>query len=298
MLRLLEISTQPCKLSLEGKSLTVISPKGERPQRIPLDELDVLLLGHPALSISGALLAELGRSRVAVVCCDFKSLPTAIMMPFNVGALSHEKTLEAQFNMTQPQRKRIWQQIVREKIRGQAAVLRKYRNSSALDGLEKAVRSGDAGNHESQAAVLYWRTLDLFPKRSRVAEDANQCFNYAYALLYATTARYICAYAMHPQLSLSHCNPHNSFCLASDLMEPFRPLVDDCVIPLVNEYTGTLTPNWKRKMLEAFSSKPVSMEDSSVKMPEAIRMSILSFRQCLLGTIPKIITPNYKCIFT
>ena len=285
MLRLLEITDQVCSLSLSGVCLVVTTTERKLLQRIPLEELDVLLLSHPGVSLSGALLAELGRFRVIVLLCDRKCLPLSYVMPVNTTSTYHLELLEAQLKMTQPCRKRLWKSIVQSKIKGQDAILQKHRNSSALKNFFLRVRSGDEGNCESQAAAIYWKKLAIFHKRDREAEDANRFLNYVYALLYATTARYLAAYSLHPQMALSHCNPHNAFCLASDLMEPFRPLVDECVLNLLQSHNENepLTPELKRFLLEKFVSKSVIMTNgASLQLPDAIRLMSLSYRECVI----------------
>lgn len=286
MFRLLEISDQAVRLSLTEECLVVTAHSGEVLRRVPLEELDTLLLSNPRVSLTGALLGALGKRRIAVVCCNLNYLPTSCLQPVFVGCLAHQGLLAAQFGLSQPQRKRLWQEIVRRKIQGQAEVLRQYRASGVLDLVYRRVRSGDVDNVESQAAVIYWKTLKVFARRDRFAQDANQFFNYAYTILFAATARYLCAHGLHPQLGLQHCNPHNPFCLASDLMEAYRPLADWCVLALMPEVEDVshLSAEHRRRLCQAlYGQKVVLGKQGTVALFDAIEKTSLGFRSFLLG---------------
>ena len=273
------------KLTWTEDSLEVTGREGEVIGRIPLNELDALVLAQPAVSLSGGLLAELGRRRIAVVCCDRTYVPMTCMLPAFVECSHRLQVLRAQIEQSVPARKRSWQWIIKAKIAGQARVLRRYRQSEALFPLVRGVRSGDAGNQESRAAVIYWKKLSLFPARRRDAPDANRLLNYVYAFLYAAASRYIFASGLEPRLGLRHSNPTNPFCLASDLMEPYRPFADECVLEVLEETQGDceLTLAVKRALTKKLYEDRVSMGEEVHTVFEGIRRTVLSYRAGLLG---------------
>lgn len=158
-------------------------------------------------------------------------LPASMMLPLNANYLQTER-FHAQINAGLPLKKRLWQTVVQEKIRRQGELLREVCGTDfALCGLSREVRSGDPENMEGRAAVIYWK--HLFPdgfRRDRTASDSNLLLNYGYAVLRAMTARACCAAGLHPSLGVNHHNRYDPYCLADDLMEPFRPVVDAQVV--------------------------------------------------------------------
>lgn len=284
MFQLLEVSEVGAILTQNGACLEVQLPKCESPlRRIPFEELDVLLLSQSALTLTGGALAELGRARVAVVCCNRTCLPVSCMLPMFVDSTSHYANLMAQMAMSQPQRKRLWQALIRAKVAGQAAVLRRFRNSDALRGAAAMVQSGDASGEEARAAALYWRTLALFPKRCREADDDNRLFNYLYTILYAAVARQLCAHGISPQLGLHHENRYNAFRLASDIMEPFRPAADSAILQFigVHEPPRMLDSGSKRALCALAFAQRLRVGEQSFALFDAIRQTVCSYRKIL-----------------
>jgi CRISPR-associated protein Cas1 len=161
-----------------------------------------------------------------------------MLLPLQTHSIQTERII-AQASSSLPTRKRLWQQIVRAKIQAQADVLTEFRNTDlGLLALISNVRSGDPANVEAQAARRYWTSLfscNTF-RRDRDAQDQNRLLNYGYAVLRAIIARAICAAGLHPSLGLHHHNKYNAFCLADDLMEPYRPVVDRVVARFVEKH--------------------------------------------------------------
>jgi CRISPR-associated protein Cas1 len=198
---------------------------------VPLADLAALIVSHPQVSYSHAVLAGLAQAGATFIACDEKHLPTAMLLPL-VSHSTQTERFSKQAALSLPARKRIWQQIVRAKILAQARLLEDRTGKDwGLGPLAARVRSGDAGNLESQAARIYWRAL--FPeglfRRDPEGESLNPCLNYAYAIVRAVVARALCAAGLHPSLGVHHHNRYDAFCLADDLMEPFRPLADRVV---------------------------------------------------------------------
>jgi CRISP-associated protein Cas1 len=211
-------------------------PEKLHEQTIPLEDIAVIVAAHPQVTFTLAVVAGLARHGGLLVTCDEKRQPAAMMLPLDTH---HVQTVRyaAQAQLSLPARKRLWQQIVRAKIAAQARLLvERNANDGALGMVAGRVRSGDPGNMEAHAARIYWRGLmgESF-RRSPEGEGLNSCLNYGYAVLRAAVARAICAAGLHPTFGLHHRNQYDAFCLADDLMEPFRPLVDRAAVRLGDE---------------------------------------------------------------
>jgi CRISPR-associated protein Cas1 len=250
--RIFDFSEQPACLSIRN-GLLVIRPEGGETQTVPLADVAVLVAAHPQVSFTLAVLAGLASSGALLVACDQKRQPAAMMLPLASHHLQTER-YAAQARLGLPARKRMWQQIVRAKIAAQARVLQERTGKDlGLAMVAGRVRSGDPNNLEAQAARVYWPALlgETF-RRSPEDDGVNALLNYGYAVLRAIVARAICAAGLHPTFGLHHRNRYDTFCLADDLMEPFRPLVDVVVARLAGgrEERVELDRDAKRTLLE------------------------------------------------
>lgn len=231
--RVVEIASDRQHLALSRGFMTV-SADGAEVGRVPLDDIGVLLCHAHGLTYSNNLLVELSRRGATVVLCGPDHMPVAWVWPLDghhVQALRMRHQLEAD----EPLKKRLWQALVRAKIRQQGAVLKRLgKPHGAFDLLTRQVRSGDPENIEAQAARRYWPLLmgEEF-RRDRQAVGANAMLNYGYTVLRSGVARAVVSTGLHPSLGLHHSNRGNAMCLVDDLMEPFRPLVDFLVVRLV-----------------------------------------------------------------
>jgi len=224
--RIVDLSESPARLSVRYQQLRIQRP--DQLVTVPLLELAVLVVAHRQVTYTHSVLAELAAAGGALVVCDAKCLPVGMMLPL-AGHSVQTQRFAAQARATLPLRKRLWQQLIRSKVRSQAATLRQLTGDDAgLLELAACVRSGDATNIEAQASRRYWPRLFRDPQFRRDPErkDQNLLLNYGYAILRAIVGRAICASGLHPSLGIHHHNKYNPYCLADDLMEPFRPLVD------------------------------------------------------------------------
>lgn len=230
--RIIEIAETSAFLSLENHLLKIRLPSGP-PVTVPVKEVQCLILANPALTITGSLLAALAAEGCMVLVSGSDRLPAAMQLPLE-GNYIQTQRFQAQIDAPKPLSKRLWQVIVKEKILNQAELLRELHGEDfGLSLLAKQVRSGDPDNLEGRAAVLYWKNLFGDPfQRDRAQENNNLLLNYGYAVLRAMTARACCAAGLHPTIGLHHHNQYDPFCLADDLMEPFRPVVDRIVYGL------------------------------------------------------------------
>ena len=226
---LVEVAESGRHLSVQRGFLKV-SEKGEELGRVPLDDIDALILSGPQITLSKNLMVELAERKAIIVTCGRNWHPISISLPFGVH-YEAAGILRDQIDASQPLRKRLWQQIVQAKIDNQAAVLRRHERGTRASGelavLRRRVRSGDPDNMEAQAARHYWPAL-MGPnfRRDRHADGVNAFLNYGYTILRAATARAVCGSGLHPSLGIHHGTRVNPFALIDDMMEPFRPLVD------------------------------------------------------------------------
>lgn len=235
--RIVDISEGGARLHVRYSQL-VIEREGQPEVTTPLNELGVLLLSHPRVELTQSVIAGLAENGGSLVVCDGKLLPTAMVLPLQANTLQTER-MAAQVGAPLPLRKQLWKQIVQAKIRAQGRLLRElHASDGGLLVMAERVRSGDAGHHESQASRIYWPLLFRDPKfrRGRDYADQNAHLNYGYAVLRAIVARAVAAAGLHPSIGLQHHNRYDQFCLANDLMEPYRPIVDRAVYQWVQDH--------------------------------------------------------------
>jgi len=230
MERIIDLADEPARLSVRN-SLLVIERGAEPELTAPLGEVAVVLLAHPQVLLTQPVLARLAGAGGMVVVCDGKHMPCAMLLPLEAHFTQGERFAQ-QTRISEPVRKRLWQSLVKAKIRAQARVLKEVRGDDAgLAEVADKVRSGDPDNSEAKASRRYWPALfnDAEFRRRRFGGNQNTLLNYGYAVLRAIVARAVCAAGLHPSLGLHHHNRYDAFRLADDLMEPFRPIVDRAV---------------------------------------------------------------------
>lgn len=221
---------------------------------VPAEDIGYMEFDSLQSTITTAAMAVLAAEGATVAICDARHHPVALLHPMEGNTL-HAERLRKQIACKRAVKGRLWQSIVRAKIRNQARVLDILGDPSpALSRREAKVLTGDSTNQEGVAARFYWQTT-LRPFRTRRDPDGNHpnaMLNYGYAVLRAATARAIVASGLHPALGIKHSNRNNGFALADDLMEPYRPFVDLIVLPcaLGYEHLEELTPIVKRQILE------------------------------------------------
>lgn len=282
MFRTLEITECGVELSFNSDCLFVIK-NNDIEGNVPLEELDAVILMEPAIRISGVLLAELATRRIPLIVCDRRYLPSGLLCPLYREGREFFHMTGLQFRAAKPLCKRLWRSIVRSKIAGQAYNLKFFRSDRSLDGMSRLVCSGDSGNLEALAAHRYWAGLGLFPRRDRFADDANGMFNYVYAILYAAVARRICSAAMNPHIGIHHRNQDNPFCLASDLMEPFRPHADSVVLALLRDESDgwRLTPARKADVMRGLHGIRLPFCRERLALFEAVGRTVVSYKHAL-----------------
>ena len=224
--RTLDIS-EPAYLHLLHQQL-LIDKQGETIAQIPIEDLGIVILQNPAIVITQAVIIACQKNNVALVFCDERHLPYSVLLPISEGNNLHSKILQQQLDLTLPTKKRLWQQLVKQKITEQAQTLKRLdKIYQPVERLANHVKAGDPENLEAQAAQSYWKLLFGNAFRRDVDLDGiNSLLNYGYAIMRAMIARAIVGSGLHPAIGLHHHNQYNGLCLADDLMEPFRPWVD------------------------------------------------------------------------
>lgn len=251
MLKQTLVFTNPFRLSLKNAQLVIASKEmPEETRTIPIEDVGMVIIENQMVSVTIPLLNELVDAGVAVVLCDRKGMPHAMLQNMDGNNLQGE-FLRNQIEVGEVLRKQLWKQIVEAKIRNQAALLEKLHGKGAqLKPLYMNVKSGDCDNREGIAARLYWGALfgnDF--TRDREEAGINALLNYGYAVLRAATARALVSAGLTPSLGIFHHNRSNAFPLADDLMEPYRPFVDEIVYHLCEEGRLELTKDAKVELL-------------------------------------------------
>lgn len=269
------------KITLLHNSL-VVRREGQKVAIIPSDDIGLLMLEDTTSSISTAALAHCLEKGTTTVICNEKHLPTGLLLPLEGHSLQ-SASIQLQAEVALPRRKRLWQEVIRAKIRHQAETLmRNEIDGMAVASLENRVRSGDPDNVEARAARIYWPLLfgEQF-RRDRDAAGTNSLLNYGYALIRASMARALVGAGLSPSLGLHHHNQYNAYCLADDMFEPLRPLVDHEVrcIPAEHHQFG-LTPLTKKKLLTILTRNLI-VNGSPLPMFEALGRYSASLREAL-----------------
>jgi CRISPR-associated protein Cas1 len=233
--RIVELSSGPARLSVEHRQL-VIERKDHPRATVPCEDIGVLLVDHPAVTYTHGVFTALTEAGAAVVLCGGGHLPAGLVLPLAGNTVQTER-YRAQIEAGAPLKKRLWQALVAAKLSQQATVLHAATgDDGGLEALAGQVRSGDTDNREAQGAQRYWpRLLGKDFRRHRTGPPPNPQLNYGYMVLRAATARALCAAGLLPTLGLHHRNRYNAFCLADDVMEPYRPYVDLKVHGLVKD---------------------------------------------------------------
>jgi len=287
----------PAYLSTKNEQLLVKYPDEEQESKtVAIEDIGVLLLEDPQITITNGLIAKLVENQTAIITCDHRHMPSGLMMPLR-GHSEQQERFRAQIFASEPLKKNLWQQTIQAKIHNQAFHL-KERGIAAENMLhwEKSVTSGDTRNHEARAAAYYWGRLFDLPhfKRLPAGEAPNNLLNYGYAILRAVCARALVGSGLLPLLGIHHKNKYNAYCLADDIMEPYRPYVDLIVCHIVDNMSDydTLTTRLKKELLQI---PVIDVEIEGKKSPLMVAMSrtTSSLYDCFSGDTRKIKYPEF-----
>ena len=275
----------------------VIERDGVKATR-PIEDIGYVVVEHPQVKFSTPALQKLASANVAVVFCGSNFMPNALLLPMDQHYTSGENT-RAQVVAKLPLQKKLWKQTVKAKLRNQAHVLEQVGgNAEALRRIARNVKSGDVGNAEAEGARRYWQQV-FKPYysgflRDRTSEGINQFLNYGYSILRSATARALVGAGLHPTFGIFHHNKYNAFCLADDLMEPYRPCVDQVLISMLKDglfLDGDIEVSHKKELL-SITQMEVIQNGTRGALMVALQRTAWSLSSCYLGEAKKINYPT------
>lgn len=293
--RTIEISQEPVHLCVRLGQL-LLKRQQKTVRTIPCEDIGFIVVDHPQTTYSHSAIVELARSGAALVICGNNHLPSAVLLPF----ADHSEVvwrLKEQLAASRPIRKQIWKQLIRAKIIAQANNLdAKSPARSKLLAMAHLVRSGDPSNIEAQAARIYWPKFlgDPTFRRDTNGRGINELLNYGYAIVRAAIARAIVAAGYLPSVGLKHSNRGNAFCLADDLIEPLRPLVDRQARTIFCDAFNELNQETKAPLLRLLTEE-VKFGDESGPLMINLHRYMASLRTCFRGESKKLEIPQ-ACI--
>lgn len=299
----------PSYLSLQNNQLVIKLPEVERNASLPdsfkkqtvvtkpIEDIGLVVLDNNQITITSGVLEALLENNSSIITCDSKSMPVGLMLPLYGNTVQNERFRE-QLSASLPLKKQLWQQTIKAKIENQSAVLVNClgEESRCMKVWADDVKSGDSDNLEARAAAYYWKTLfadiDGFT-RDREGISPNNLLNYGYAVLRAIIARALVSSGLLPTLGIHHHNRYNAYCLADDIMEPYRPYVDELVFGLVQQYGKNLelTRDIKAKLL-TIPTLDVIISGKRSPLMIAASQTTASLYKCFSGELRRIVYPE------
>ena len=301
----------PAYLSLKNAQLVIKLPEVEKNDTLPesfkvqtqvtkpIEDIGVVVLDNQRITITTGAMEALLANNCAIITCDQRSMPVGLMLPLR-GNTTQSERFRDQIDASLPLKKQLWQQTIQAKISNQAAVLATCRKAEVgcLKAWAKDVRSGDPDNFEGRAAAYYWRYLfglhiDGFT-RDREGLPPNNALNYGYAILRAIVARALVSSGMLPTLGIHHHNRYNAYCLADDIMEPYRPYVDEYVFQLTQKHglpSEDLSKTWKTELL-LIPTLDVVIGGRKSPLMVGVTQTTASLYKCFSGELRKVAYPE------
>jgi len=287
----------PAYLKTTNEQLVFESHDTGETKSMPIEDIGVLIVDHQQITVSHALIAKLLANNVAFITCDNSHHPTGLLLNLDGNTLQSQK-FQVQIEGSAPLKKQLWQQTVAAKLINQAAMLESIRvPAKNIRNWATNVKSSDSENHEATAAAYYWK--NVFPqflefRRERYGPPPNNLLNYGYAILRAVVARALVGSGLLPTLGIFHKNQYNAYCLADDVMEPYRPFVDKVVVGIVrmNGRFLELTPSMKKDLL-GVPAMDVLINDEKSPLMVAVQRTTASLAKCFAGQQRKILYPEW-----
>ena len=262
----------------------------------PIEDIGVIVLDHKQITITSGVLEAFLENNCAVLTCDSKSMPVGLLLPLHGNTTQNER-FRQQLDASLPLSKQLWQQTVKAKIENQAAVLKECTGEEikCMRVWAANVRSGDPDNQEARAAAYYWKNLFRIEgfTRDRDGIPPNNLLNYGYAILRAVVARGLVASGLLPTLGIHHHNRYNAYCLADDIMEPYRPYVDRLVYDMVKQGANyaELTKDLKVRLL-SIPTLETTIAGKRSPLMVAVGQTTASLYKCFSGELRKISYPE------
>lgn len=275
----------PTYLKLKDHQLKIENPETKLEKAsIPIEDLGFLVLDHYQITLSHQLIVALQQNNVAIISCNEQHLPLGLMLPMS-GHVEHSERLKHQINCSEPLRKQLWKQTVEVKIFQQKTLLTKLGyNAEPMLEYMNSVKSGDTTNMEGIAAQFYWKQLFESFTRDRYGDSPNNFLNFGYSILRSMVARALVSSGLNPTIGIFHRNKYNPFCLADDIMEPYRPYVDELVLEWVNKPSrpNKICKEAKTHLLK-IATKDVKMDGSTKPLLAALSSTTSSLYKCMTG---------------
>lgn len=301
--------SNPAYLSVRNAQLVIKLPEVERNASLPeamkrqseltkpIEDIGIVILDNKQITITSAAIAALLENNCALITCDNRSMPVGLMLPL-YGNTTQNERFRKQLDASLPLKKQLWQQTIQAKINNQAAVLHEctHGETKCMRVWANNVRSGDPDNLEARAAAYYWKILFADVEgftRDREGVPPNNLLNYGYAILRAIIARGLVASGLLPTLGIHHHNRYNAYCLADDIMEPYRPYVDKLVFGLYQKYGKdiSLTKEIKISML-AIPTLEVRISGKRSPLMVAAGQTTATLYKCFAGELRRIAYPE------
>ncbi|GGB73169.1 CRISPR-associated endonuclease Cas1 [Flavobacterium suaedae] len=283
-------------LSTKNEQLVVTYPDSEETKTVPIEDIGMLVLENQQITITNGLLEKLIYNKAAIINCNQQHMPIGLLMPLS-GHTEQSERFKSQINASLPLKKNLWQQTVASKILNQAGLLQERGTPiRKMQQWAKNVTSGDTLNHEARAAVYYWQNLFDIENFTRHQNGVppNNLLNYGYAILRGITARALVSSGMLPTLGIFHRNKYNAYCLADDIMEPYRPFVDLIVCHILENEDNfeELTIDIKKHLL-SIAAIDVTIDGKKSPLMVAMSRTTNSLHECFEGSSRKILYPVY-----
>ena len=285
----------PAYLKTKDEQLVIELQETGEVKSAPIEDIGILILDHQQITITQAVLVKLLANNTAIITCDNTHHPVGLQLSLDGHTLQSQK-FKVQIEASVPLKKQLWQQTITAKITNQANLLKQERiENKYMLNLAQCVKSGDSDNSEARAAVYYWK--NIFPdflqfRRERYGPPPNNLLNYGYAILRAIVARSLVSSGLLPTLGIHHRNQYNAYCLADDIMEPYRPFVDKvvCHIITMNGNFLEMTPTMKKQLLE-IPGMDVMMEGQKSPLMNAVQRTTASLARCFETGTKKVLYP-------
>ena len=285
----------PAYLKLKDKQLKVTDPETkEEKGSVPIEDIGLLMLDHYQITLSHQLIQELMKNNVILISCDERHLPLAGMLPFSGNTLFSER-VKIQMEVSEPLKKQLWKQTIECKILNQLKVLEQLgKYASPMYEYLKQVKSGDTTNMEGIAAQHYWKHLiDSDFLRDRFGDGPNPFFNFGYGVLLSIIARALVDTGLLLVLGIFHRNKYNPYCLASDIMEPYRPIVDLLVMKWLQLHPEKQNLDKESKaFLLQIATQDVTIEKLVRPLMVGVKMTASSLWKCYTGEKRQISYPE------
>ena len=278
--------SKPFHLSTRLKQLVITDKETEEIKLRSIEDVGFVILDNHSITFTQSVMQELAENNVAVVICDKTHHPSSMLFPLDGNTLQAER-FRHQIDASEPLKKQLWQQTIKAKIKNQAQLFNQLgKNDAALKHYSTKVLSGDTTNEEAQAARHYWKYLfgDKSFIRDRSGSPPNNILNFGYTILRSAVARALVGSGLIPTLGIHHHNKYNAFCLADDIMEPYRPFVDKLVVEINNDYPDEfiLSKEIKAKLI-GIISLDVLMGKNKSPLMIALSQTTASLVKCFEG---------------